>query len=152
SQEAPANLAAPKHEAPAKESSPEPQPIPAKPITESVERLEHRAEVSKPGEQTADLKENAEEKDGDLRSASAASSAAERQEPGQTPAPSDQPSVVGRERTSSPDARTFYPPPFTHRSESESPAVKAEKTSSAFLNKPEPAPSTQPAPTQAEST
>jgi hypothetical protein len=128
SQQAPEDLSPPKHEAPASKSPAEPRPQPSKPVRETAER-------SAATNRFADPTTRQKEEPKDLRNASEAP-AVEREQRSQPP---QQPDRRSRDRGRALEQRSqpFYPPPFTHPAESESPAA-TEKTSSEFLKKPAP--------------
>lgn len=131
SPETPPNVAPAKHELPAKKISAESRPQQARQVRETLEHPERQVAVNRSAEQTWKKQEPT-----DSRNASPTPTV-EREQRKQPPRQPDRPSG-DRSRPFEQRSQPFYPPPFTHSADSESPVAATEKASSAFLKKPTP--------------
>ncbi len=132
SQGASPDVSAARHEQPAQKSGLAPHPRNAKPTADRPERME-RSVAGNKAEQIAGQKPGHT----DFRTASSVPTA-EREQPN-TSASQPQPPNVDRKVSTEHRPRPFYPPPFTHPAESETPSSD-EKANSAFLKKTSAAP------------
>jgi len=132
SQGAAPDVSAARHEQPAQKSGLESQQRNAQPTADRPERME-RSVAGNKSEQIAGQKPGHT----DLRTASSVPTS-EREQRNTSAAQPERPNVDGK-LSAEHHSRPFYPPPFTHPAESETPSSE-EKTNSAFLKKTSAAP------------